>query len=210
MSEHGLFGEMEDVPPRKTRPTRGNRRKRCDDGPVIFGDDAGDLLTRRLVEDHYALALWYAAYTRRRSSFARQLPLEEARSESLDALVRCAHNWDGWRGLKFSTYLGRAVWNAVHRAATHWPLVRNASVVPLSDIVSPSVEDGTTEIMEQREVADEAKRLMALLTGRERLVVRLRFFDGWTMTAIARRLDCGLACTRAILAQALERMREEA
>lgn len=127
-----------------------------------------------------------------------------------DTFVRAYGGLAGFREeASFSTWLSRIAINVALRRA------RRGRALPLSltrvgpechEVEPPDPVD-VQQLVEQRDVALAVRQAVANLPPKHRLVVSLRYFDGYSCEEIARLLDCSVGTVWSRLHYAHRRLR---
>lgn len=174
-----------------------------------------DEVQQRLVEQWIDFARHHASRSigglegagRRRQEY------DDALSDTFFALCRAALKFVPEKGYKFSTYANYAMQNALHSRHARQGRQARAATLPLT-----STETGeelfacrctSADDEERQERAVILGRLLELLCGRERMVLRLRYLHGLTYPQIGKLLgDKSSGWAQQVAARALVRLRK--
>lgn len=177
---------------------------------------AGDGEAWRLFSARYAPVAGGAAHRVFSARRGRPPHPEEVQEVVQEVLVRLSR--DGarllarydWRRPLEAYVLTAAAVCAVDRmrtAAARGPAGLRVDLLAAEGEV-PARERDPQELAAGRELAREMERVVEALPSRDRLVVRMRFWDGAPSEAIAQALGTTPAYVRVILQRALEKLRE--
>ena len=126
---------------------------------------------------------------------------EDLFQETFMKLVRSRHRFDPTR--RFKPYLFSVALNAAHDARA----TRRVPVVPLEGDALAGDGPGPVTSATDRERSARVRAAIAALPEKERLVVELRMYEGFTFREVAAATDVDLSTAKSRMVYALRRLR---
>ena len=112
-----------------------------------------------------------------------------------------------WQGVSFSSWLYRIARNSVidyYRINS-----KRGNNTSISDIDLPSGEKGPEEIAIEKEFEEQIQELLDTLNPRDRKIVYMKFFEGYTNKTIAELLEITETNVGTILHRSIGKLREK-
>lgn len=140
------------------------------------------------------------------------LPMMDMISEGCIGLIKAAKTYDSSKGFRFLTYAGDAIAQAVVKAIESYKRYEHDS---LDDaIYGGETETSQRDVLISKDVQgddtvffNQVRDILDCLNDRERMIITLRFWDGFTYDAIGLRAGISRERVRQIEARALRKLR---
>lgn len=164
----------------------------------------------RLLEAVYPMLTRFAQATIRRViSKSTWVDAEDLTQESLITIMRRIEHFGGDTASQFISWCHAVVRHgAVHSMRMHNVHKR---IIPTADtyLDSAAAEDSLLENVEQLEEMRSLQDAIEVLSEREKLVLRFRYFEGLTTHEIAEKLEVSANMVRVLLHRSVSRLRKE-